>query len=467
MSSSGAPSLPGHIARPRSGLAAKLVRRGWTARWVFGFVMFQIACQLLLLSSSFSAGRVILRSAAFGASLLLLIVVPLRHRRHPSVAGAQWVLGIVLLSMAHPSGNTLIAVLAQVAMYFAILAPLFWVPRLKFGAEDFQRVVAILWIFHTVSAVFGILQVMYPGQFQPAISSVYTTAAEGYLGSLQITTASGQQVFRPMGLTDVPGGAATSGLYAALFSTGFLLVARRSLVRTFCVLSMGVGTACLYLAQVRATLITTAISLIVFCGVLALRGRLGKLGFIGVVIGAVATLALAGATSVGGEAVSRRIGTLTEGAPLEVYYENRGRFLEHTVTELLPNYPLGAGLGRWGMMNSYFGDNTNPQSEAIWAEIQWTGWLLDGGVPLILAYVLALLIAARFAWWVAGRGTQNLWVWGSLLLAYNVGAFALTFSYPIFISQSGLELWLLNAALFAAWRDSRRPEAAGTGRPVR
>ena len=139
-----------------------------------------------------------------------------------------------------------------------------------------------------------------------------------------------------------------------------------------------------------------------------------------------------------------------------MYRNSRGFFLEQTVKELLPQYPFGAGLGRWGMMNQYFGENSNPQTESIWVEIQWTGWLLDGGVPLILAYCAALGAAFWVAWKISrDRQFDRLSLWASLLFAYNLAALAMTFDYPLFIGQSGLEFWLLNACLFAAYFNAK------------
>jgi hypothetical protein len=145
--------------------------------------------------------------------------------------------------------------------------------------------------------------------------------------------------------------------------------------------------------------------------------------------------------------------TLVQANPDTVYYKNRGVFLQQTVNVLLPQYPLGAGLGRWGMMNYYFGDNTDPERDAIYVEIQWTGWLLDGGVPLILTYLLGLLMAMWVAVKIAlNRGGDDLSIWGAIVLAYGMGALAMTFSYPVFISQAGMEFWLMNALLFGAAR---------------
>ena len=69
-------------------------------------------------------------------------------------------------------------------------------------------------------------------------------------------------------------------------------------------------------------------------------------------------------------------------------------FLSYTLQELLYEYPFGAGIGRWGMMSAYFGEPTNWQFPALWAEIQLTGWLYDGGVLLWICYAGAIVTAA-------------------------------------------------------------------------
>ena len=43
---------------------------------------------------------------------------------------------------------------------------------------------------------------------------------------------------------------------------------------------------------------------------------------------------------------------------------------------------LGAGLGRWGMMRYYFGNPWSRHSAALWAELQFPAWILDGGIIL-------------------------------------------------------------------------------------
>jgi hypothetical protein len=204
---------------------------------------------------------------------------------------------------------------------------------------------------------------------------------------------------------------------------------------------------CIYLSQVRAMLVTLGIALFTLAVVLALTNRLGRLV---VVVAISATLLIAGfsvALSLGGTSVTSRLETLTSGSATSVYYKSRGLFLEHTFGELLTEYPLGAGLGRWGMMSSYFGD----PKRALWAEIQWTGWLFDGGILLLVLYPLAVVVAFWHAFKIA-RYSRNddLGTWAALVAAYDVATIALIFSYPVFMSGTGLEFWLLNAALARA-----------------
>ena len=108
------------------------------------------------------------------------------------------------------------------------------------------------------------------------------------------------------------------------------------------------------------------------------------------------------AFALGGDTVTTRLATLVEMDPGSVYRKNRGHFVANAFSEVLPEYPLGAGLGRWGMMNQYFG---NPE-DVIWNEVQWGGWILDAGIFMadrVSGGVIAILVT------VARRGvSQNL-----------------------------------------------------------
>jgi hypothetical protein len=185
----------------------------------------------------------------------------------------------------------------------------------------------------------------------------------------------------------------------------------------------------------------------------ALQGRFKGLTATAIVIGSVAVVAFSAAVSVGGEDVSQRLTTLIENSPTDVYYTNRGLFLEHTLTELLPQYPLGAGLGRWGTLAGYFA-GPRPDAQSIYVEIQWTGWLLDGGVILIALYTIMLLITVKNVWGVARQRPSSpqqtsLVSWAAVLIGYDIGTIALTFNFPVFVSSFGTDFWVLNTALLA------------------
>jgi hypothetical protein len=102
-------------------------------------------------------------------------------------------------------------------------------------------------------------------------------------------------------------------------------------------------------------------------------------------------------------------------------------------------------------MSQYFGDPNLYGSDPVWVEIQWTAWAVDGGIPLAVAYIVALGLAIASTAKVALR-SEDSWLagWAALILAYDGSVVALTFSYSPFIGQAGLEFWLLNAAIYTA-----------------
>jgi hypothetical protein len=435
-------------ARPRGGFP-----------WVPAFIVFQLACQLALISGGIGGARVVVRMAAFGASLGLVLALRGRGSAHPAAGPAVLALAVLGICVFHPETRGITAGVAQVGLYAAVLGPLFWVPRLtSIDLRMLRRAVLILWGFHTLSAGLGVMQVYRPGTFQPPISAIVESKGKGYIESLKITTATGQRVFRPMGLTDVPGGAAISGLYAVLLGVGFFLTRRTPFAMTASLASIGLGVAALYLSQVRALVVMTAISLIAVAGILVWRRDVRRLSTL---LTGLVVMVLAGyfaARDMAGADVSRRMGTLIRNRPGQVYYDNRGRFLEDAIFKTLPNAPFGEGLGHWGMTATYFGGGTPTKN--VWVEIQWAGWIVDGGAPLLLTYLLALAVTLLAAWRIArapppSPEAHDLPFWAAIVLAYSVGATALTFSYPIFLSQSGMEFWLLNATLFAAARHAR------------
>jgi hypothetical protein len=360
-------------------------------------------------------------------------------------------MGSLVLQCLHPMTAGPIAGLATIMLYLAVLAPVFWVPRLKIDANDFRRVVVTFWLFYSASALIGMLQIYFPGTFD--IPSYYIeNTATANLDPLKIRLASGQLVFRPMGLTDQPGGAAIGGFYACVLGAGLVLDNMRWWLRALALASMMIGVFVIYLSYVRSLLIMSFICLIASALVLAVRGNIGKVAIFSGLIAVVFLFAGILALDVGGVGVSDRLGTLTAASPGEVYHRNRGVFFQQTIEELLPEYPLGAGLGRWGMMSIYFGDFSEGRGP-LYAEIQWTGWLLDGGFLLFLAYPAAILSSIWLAIKLAlsrFNSETGLWIWGGIIAGYDVGTLVSTFNCPIFNGTSGVEFWMLNGALFTA-----------------
>ncbi|HET7231349.1 MAG TPA: hypothetical protein VFJ16_15175 [Longimicrobium sp.] len=453
-------AMDGTVSAPPA-VPPALPRRRRGAPLVQTFVLVLLGCQVALILPGIGPLRLFVRVAAFGLSLVLLAAVRGRGRRHPAFVPAAGVVGVLLLALASPGTVNLTAGAAQAALYVAVMAPLFWASRLAPDIRVVRQTALILWLFHTASSVLGVLQVYFPGKLQPPISTIIMAKGPGYLNNLMITTASGVRVFRPMGLSDIPGGASVSALYAVLFGTGFFLTRRTPWAMAVSALSMAAGFTCLYLSQVRSVLLMTGIALAVVVGVLAWRRDLPRLALLGGAAMAVAIGGYAAAMSMAGPAVARRMASLTAQRPGGVYYNERGRFFSDALNKTLPEAPFGRGLGHWGMTATYFGGGNDPH--ATWVEIQWAGWIVDGGAPLVILYIAALLVSLLAVWKVArGRappGAPDLPFWGTVVLAHGIGAFALTFSFPLFVSQPGMEFWLLNALLLAAARPPRAPRA--------
>jgi hypothetical protein len=188
----------------------------------------------------------------------------------------------------------------------------------------------------------------------------------------------------------------------------------------------------------------------------------------------ISTAIIAGAFTyayiLGGENLLLRFSSIAQDNPGTFYYQNRGNQVAYAFLELLPQYPFGAGLGRWGMMNLYFGDTSSTASLPIWVEIQWPAWIVDGGIFLLITYPVALLTAMKANFILSSRRAEGqLRDMAAIILATNVGLFALTFSYPVFASAVGMQFWFLAGALHGlaqrtAARVGKRPAAFGSVR---
>jgi hypothetical protein len=116
--------------------------------------------------------------------------------------------------------------------------------------------------------------------------------------------------------------------------------------------------------------------------------------------------------------------------------------------------PLGYGLGWWGMVHMAFRDPRRLSS--VWVEVMFQGWAIDGGIPLVVGYfgavVVAMLDSLRIALTSPDREVT---FWAAVVAAQNLSVVALCFSYPAFLSPGGMQFWLLAAALHAADAQAR------------
>lgn len=451
--------------------AGTQIRQPKPSRLLEYFIALEIICQLALLSSTLAPFRVFFRTAVFGVSLMLFFLLPGYGKQHPAAKAAVFVMVVLGVSMLNPGINSEMAAAAEFGLYLAVLAPLFWVSRIRIDLAEMRRVFRILWGFQVVSSIFGVLQVYFPARFQFAVSTVVQGQGTGYLGMQRFQNAYGELVFRPMGLTDTPGGAAAAGFLAVLFAAAFFLLDQRRWMQITAAGAMLVGMAAIYLSQVRVMLVMEMVCMLTFVTLMSWRAarvsnpllgrRIGskRLAYLTGLMALAAVGGFVWAVGVGGTAITDRVNSLTAENPGEVYQKNRGQFLAYTIEEVLPNYPLGAGPGRWGMMFYYFGDPSNTKNPALWAEIQWTGWLYDGGIALVLVYALAIALAFRVSYQVGlNERSGELATLAAVVFAYDVGVLAATFDSCFFIGGGGLDFWMFNAMLFnAAYHTMRKP----------
>ena len=119
-----------------------------------------------------------------------------------------------------------------------------------------------------------------------------------------------------------------------------------------------------------------------------------------------------------GNAVFDRFGTLWLARPGGARpVSNRGGFVGRRFTrDDLGECRSGYGLGWWGMVNVMFAIPSKPTT--VWVEVMLAGWLIDGGIPLLIGYGGAVTDRAlslgadraeraRTAMWRSGRR----WSW--------------------------------------------------------
>ena len=435
-----------------------IVDEGWG--WIELFIAIQLLWGVLLFVPGIQPYRAYIRALPYLSSLGALLWHLTRRTKEVMSPSGRWliaVFGLMMLNLLHTDTH-LMAGIAQIVFQLAIAGPIFWVVR---SVQTEPRLLRVMWVIFAasfISAGFGVLQVYYPNQLlPPEFSALARSLNPDYVQALTYRGADGTLIIRPPGLSDLPGGAALSGLITAVLGVALAIHGHpRKMVRALCFGSAAVGMTALYLTQVRSLTIMAVLSVLMFAVIRLRQGRV--LQGSGIAVAGVAVIAgsFMWAVTLGGESLSDRFSGLLDTGIFTTFQENRGLFLEYTLREMLFQFPLGAGLGRWGMMHVYFADRAMWQSPPIHVEIQITGWLLDGGFVMWIFYGGALLSAVLFGYRLAVRGaTESLRYFGMVVLSMQLTIIGLCFTGPVFNTQLGILFWTMTGALFGtaqAWQ---------------
>jgi hypothetical protein len=424
--------------------------------WLELFVLSQVFWGVLLFVPGSQVFRVYIRAFPYVASLAALLSCARASGTDTVVPGARWMIAVMALLIANlvHEETWLKAGIAQVVFQLAIAAPVFWTSRSWITSQRLERLILLVFVAHFVSAVLGLLQVYYPATFlPPEFSSLAFKLNPDFLGALSYKGNADRLIVRPPGLTDLPGGAAISGTIAALLGFAFALRRGQSQVwKGMFFGSAAIGITVVYLTQVRSMLLMLFGCMVAMAVVRLRQGRIVQSGWI--IASAVALTAgsFVWAGTVGGEALEERYRGIVDSGLLRTYQENRGFFLTYTLQELVFEYPLGGGLGRWGMMSAYFAEPENWRHPSVHAELQLTGWLYDGGVLMWVFYPVALFLAMRYSYRLATDPNGALSEAAITVFAVQMLLVGLCFTGPVFNSQLGMMFWLTTAMLYGAQR---------------
>jgi hypothetical protein len=421
-------------------------------------VISQTVLPALLFVPGLTEVRTPIRIAAYAIAPAFWVLIAWQGRRGPgsdTFPARPWLLfctAWLSLSILHPNSFSLVAAAAQAALYISVLSPAFWAPSALASTAQMRRLIALLFLCNALSAVVGVGQVFRPQVFNPPVIPAMNNIFSGE--DMMYETADGRKIIRPCGLTDTPGGVAPAGMAAALLGICWAL---RPLAPWKRIASLGLafaGVAVIYYTQVRFTLVMLAVCLAALTGLFLLQRNVRQ----AVVLTGAGAVLLLGAFSwvarSAGSAVVQRFMTLLDNDPGKLYHSSRGGFVQQAFEEVLWRYPLGYGMGWWGMIQASFGNRFQPSP--IWVEVMWPAWIYDGGFPLLIAYVGAIAAAMFDSTRIALTSKDpDLAYWAAVVVSFNLGVLATCFSFVAFLSPIGIPFWLLSAALHAADQRTR------------
>jgi hypothetical protein len=439
--------------------------------WMEAFLCVQFLWGALLFLPGSQAYRALIRALPYISSLgLMVYYLPTTFRGRFPVSTIFLVaaLGLLTLNVLHPASQ-LYPAIAQCVFQLTIAAPMFWACKAVRSPKQLQRVLVLIFVLNCFSAALGVLQVYFPEQLMPPqFNSLGRQLNDYYVESLSYLGRDGTMIVRPPGLTDMPGGAALAGGLSALLGLGLSLSAKTVFQRIGSVAAVAIGLAVIYLTQVRSVLLMVIGGLALLSVVAFRQRRVAAAAWIAVAGGALVVTGFFWAASIGGTSVEQRFLNLRDEGAFQTYQENRGHFVRSTVGDLLDEFPLGAGVGRWGMMNTYFAEKTlDARSQPFHVELQLTGWLLDGGIPMWLLYGGAILTSLLASFKLAGAGHPEIANLAILVLALQLFIAGLAMAGPVFNTQLGILFWALASALHGVATVEGRYEAFTWSRATR
>lgn len=449
--------------------AAALPKWGWL-EW---FLIAQTFIPALLFLPGIAAVRTPIRVGSFGIGLAAWGAIAWSGRFRPGAQSYKPTFWLriasvwLLLSIFHPNTNSLWAGFAHAILYISILSPAFWTHSTVATSKQITRLMVILFLCNGLSAMVGLGQVFRPGTFNPPV--IPALADPNSLSSLALTysDAAGKKISRPCGLTDQVGAASGAGATAALVGLALALRPIGFLKRACCLAVAFFGVAVIYYSQVRMILLMLVICLAVLVVVFTVQRNVAQAALLGGLSVGLIVVAFSWVAATSGSVVTDRFLTLLADDPLKTYQTARGGYVRQAFEEMMWDYPLGAGLGWWGQIYQFFADKTVPT--VFWVEVMWPAWIVDGGIPLLFTYVLAITLAMLDSLRIAlTTKDRELGFWAAVTLASNLSVLATCFSYVSFVSSIGMQFWFLSAALHAAdLRSKAAARAAARPRPRR
>jgi hypothetical protein len=416
--------------------------------------MSQTVLPALMFIPGMAAIRTPVRVAAYLVAPLAWVAVAWRGRNDGpgarSFPARPWLMFCTVwlaLSILHPGAYSLTTATAQAALYIAILSPAFWAPAALESSRQVPRLMTILFLCTAASAAVGVGQVFLPSVFNPPVIPAMANIFKGE--DLMYEIAPGRKIIRPCGLTDTPGAVSPAGVTAALIGLCWVLQPIAAWRRLASFGLAFVGVAVIYFTHVRSALVMLAFCLVALTGLFVLQKNYRQAALLATAGGTVVLGALAWTIATGGSAVVHRFASLINTNPARLYYGSRGIFVEQALGDVLWRYPLGYGMGWWGMIYASFGNLAVPSN--VWVEVMVPAWVYDGGFPLLIGYVGALAAAMydslRIALTCKDRAIAY---WAAVIVASNLSVLATCLSYVTFISPMGVQFWLLAATLHAA-----------------